>query len=127
MFENYFAAFDLTASDATRIDCTGTISCNYLIHVATSMPKRPIVVSYSIIPGDGLKEGIDYELASKNKTIEFYPGTFDKSIRIQWLPNPIDKSKDNTLTIKLESNNAGLCLGLPGPAETNRSITITKY
>ena len=127
LFTDYFVAFDLSKSSPTRIDCEGRIESNYVVNLSSATPKKPIVVNYKIIPGDGLTEGVDYELGSQKKTLEFYPGIFEKSIKINWLPNTIDKTKDNTLTIRLESSNADLCLGFPGPDELNRTITITKY
>ena len=70
-FKDYFIAFDVAASDATRIDCEGRLECNYVVHLASTTPRKPIIVQYSIIPGDGLVEGIDYELATQKKTVEF--------------------------------------------------------
>jgi len=47
-------------------------------------------------------------------------------IRIKWLPHTVDAQKDNTLTITLTGNNQNLALGLPGNANRQRVLTITK-
>ncbi len=127
-FDEFFVAFDPIASDPTTVNCESSAESTYVIHLTSTTPAKPIIITYSIIPGDGLAEGIDYSLPSKSNTIEFFPGIFDKSIKVKWLKHQIDASKKNTLTIRLEkSSSSDICLGQPGPDEINRSITITKY
>ena len=74
----------------------------------------PVKVYYEAIPGNGLKENVDYKIADKSGSpLEFTDGDKVMPIRITWLTNPaFDPSKDNTLTIKLtDSNLAYLQMG----------------
>ena len=83
-------------------------------------------MNYEIKVGDGLQTGVDYELVTTGNTLTFEPGVYDMPIRIKWLPHTVDAQKDNTLTITLTGNNQNLALGLPGNANRQKVLTITK-
>ena len=128
LFEDYFAAFVPTSKSFTLVDAEGTIEAEYPVHLTSAKPSSPIIITYELIVGDGLKEGKDYILLNKSDQLTFYPGVYDASIKIKWLANPdIDSAKNNTLTIRLVSANQDLILGYPGPDEHNREMKITKY
>ena len=100
----------------------------YYIHLSSRRLDTPVSVTVSAIPGNGLQEGVDYEFISQGGTVTFYPGIYDMPFRIRWLANEIDETKDNTLTLRLESSDLEeLSLGMPGPDEVNRTLRITKY
>lgn len=74
----------------------------------------PVKVYYEAIPGNGLKEGVDYTIPDKSRSpLVFEDGDLVMPLRITWKTNPsFDASKDNTLTIKLtDSNLAYLQMG----------------
>lgn len=99
---------------------------SYNVYLSAPASNETVAVTYEIIVGDGLKEGVDYKLMSNDNTLTFLPGIYDMPIRIQWMANPVDSSKDNTIKIKLISNDKGYTIGLPGPAKNQSELTITK-
>lgn len=99
---------------------------DYKIYLSSKPLDEMLLVQFSIAVGDGLVEGVDYELVTAVNSLAFLPGIYDMSIRIKWLPHPVDPSKDNTLTIRLEGNSQDITMGLPGPDEYQRCFVITK-
>ena len=48
-------------------------------------------------------------------------------IRVRWIANPIDVTKNNTMTITLVStSNPDVVIGMPGPDHFQRQMVITK-
>ena len=110
----------------TSISCEANAVKTYSVYFSSAPITETLNVTYEVIVGDGLKEGVDFEYVNKGNTLVFLPGIYDMPIRIKWLPNPIDISKDNTLKIKLISNNLNINMGLPGPDKKQTEFTITK-
>ena len=98
----------------------------YNVYLSSKVTKEEVNVTYEITIGNGLKENVDYKLLTKGNTITFLPGIYDMPIRIQWLPNPVDKAKDNTIKIKLVSSDQNYNVGLPGPDKKQSEFKITK-
>lgn len=98
----------------------------YMVYLSSKRLTQNLVVNYEVIAGNGLQEGRDYELVTTGKSLTFLPGIYDMPIRIRWKPNPIDPSKNNTLTIRLTDNNLDVTLGKPGPDELFRQLVIEK-
>jgi hypothetical protein len=113
------------ASTAT-VSATAKVVGTYTVYLSSARFAEPVEVTYKISVGAGLKEGVDYKLITQGDKLVFLPGIFDMPIRIQWLPSPIDVTKDNTLTITLVSNNQDYTIGLPGPDHNQSVFTITK-
>ncbi|MBO6168723.1 MAG: hypothetical protein J6O51_02000 [Bacteroidales bacterium] len=89
----------------------------------------PIVVDYDIIPGDGLKEGVDYKLQqSSARSLTFSPGTYRLPIRVIWYnTGKPDASKNNTLTFRITGTSVPeMLLGLPGPDAKKKEFVFTK-
>ena len=111
---------------------TGSVSENansvgsYHIYYSTPQFFQPVTVVYKITVGNGLEEGRDYQLINEGTSITFLPGIYEMPIRIKWMANPIDISKDNTIKIELVSNDGGIILGLPGNDLLQKTFTITK-
>lgn len=127
LFTDAFVAFDVDTSSATTVDASGSWTGVYYIDYTGETQKETLTVTFSIKKGEGLTEGIDYEIITKGRTLTFLPGIFSLPIRIKWLPSPLDASKDNSLTITLEtSSDPKTALGHPGPDSLNKSITIYK-
>lgn len=98
----------------------------YSIILSAGQQKDNLTVNYEITVGDGLQQGVDFEIVTEGNSITFLPGIFDMPIRIKWLPHKVDPSKDNSLTIKLTDNSKNYCIGMPGPDHMNSSIKIVK-
>ena len=113
-------------SSAVNVSQRANTIGSYNVYLSAPASNETVAVTYEIIVGDGLKEGVDYKLMSNDNTLTFLPGIYDMPIRIQWMANPVDSSKDNTIKIKLISNDKGYTIGLPGPAKNQSELTITK-
>ncbi len=125
-FTDSFVAFDSTKSSVVSVDAEGEFTGSYVVHLTGEKPDSPVTVSFEVTCGDGLKEGVDFEVATSGGKITFLPGIYDNSIKINWLPHDIDASKDNTVTISLVDA-GGVTLGMPGPDKSMKNITIRKY
>lgn len=126
VFEGAFVAFDTAASSTLSVDAEGDFTGEYIVHYSGQKPAGAFSVTFSVIPGDGLSENIDYSIENKQGKITFLPGIYEQSIKIHWLSHDIDKSKNNTLTICL-TDAEGITLGYPGPDNNMKEITIIKY
>lgn len=98
----------------------------YKVYVSTVPLTTNLEVNYQVIVGDGLKQGVDFELVTKGSMLTFLPGIYDMPIRVRWIPHQVDETKDNTLTIRLSGNNQGIHLGMPGPDGLQRELVIEK-
>lgn len=98
----------------------------YVVSVSSKMLTTALVVNYEIVVGDGLQEGVDYELVTTGNQLTFEPGIYDMPIRIKWLAHPVDETKDNTLTIRLTGNSQNLQQGVPGPDGLQKQLVIEK-
>ena len=127
VYNGKFVFFDVGASDVTSINELGEFTGVYYVHYSGETAKERFTVSYEVIPGDGLVEGRDYKMVTSSTTLNFMPGVFSLPIRINWIPNEIDETKDNSLTLRLKSGPEDITLGYPGPAQNNREIKMTKY
>jgi hypothetical protein len=84
------------------------------------------VVDFTVTPGAGLKEGVDYEIVTQGSSLTFLPGIYRMPIRVRWKEHSLDDSADNTLTISLTGGTDGFCLGMPGPDAKFSRLVITK-
>lgn len=98
----------------------------YLVTVSSKALTSALVVNYEIVVGDGLQEGVDYQLVTTGNQLTFEPGVYDMPIRIKWLAHTVDETKDNTLTIRLTGTNQNLQLGVPGPDGLQKQLVIEK-
>lgn len=116
----------MNESSETTVSWRANTIGTYNVYLSTPAFKESVTVTYEIIVGDGLKEGVDYKILSQGNTLTFLQGIYDMPIRIQWFSNTIDPSKDNTIKIKLISNDKGYSVGLPGPDQNQSEFTIRK-
>ncbi len=124
-YDNPFVYFDGAA--AVSVDASGQVLRTYNLKLSAKAQTEPVKVKLSYTVGDGLKEGVDYSIVTSDN-ISFLPGIYTMPVRIQWLRNSLDESKDNTLTVRIEScDREDVTLGIPGPAENGRSIKFTKF
>jgi len=99
---------------------------SYSVYLSTAPLKNNLVVDFDLIVGNGLQEGRDFVMVTQGRSLTFLPGIYDMPILIRWIANPVDPTKDNTLTIVLVDTNKGFNLGLPGPDHLQSRFTITK-
>jgi len=116
----------LNEASTCTVNYKARIVATYSVYLSAPRFTESVEVTYEIVVGNGLKAGLDYNLITTGTKLVFLPGIYDMPIRIEWLPNPIDPSKDNTLKIKLISNNRNYTIGLPGPDHYQTEFTITK-
>ncbi len=100
----------------------------YYIYMSTKALDRKVQVRYEIIAGDGLTEGVDYEISpSSTNPVSFNPGRYVAHMRIIWKSHAVDPAKDNTLRIVLTENSENFTMGYPGPDKYNIEHKITRY
>lgn len=126
LFDEAFVAFDTAKSSVVSINATGEFTGSYTLYYTGPKPSAPIVVNFVVTCGNGLAEGVDYNVATAGGKITFMPGIYEQVIKIDWLPHEIDESKDNTVTISLVSAD-GVTLGYPGPDKLMKDLVIRKY
>ncbi len=120
----YFMLDDGTSQTIVKSDVNAINT--YYVYLSAQAQTKPLEVTYDVIVGNGLTEGMDYEILTPSNKLTFLPGVYDMPIRIKWLPNPVSAEKDNTLTIRLTESNRNYTLGVPGPDNKNRELIITK-
>lgn len=98
----------------------------YMVSVSSKALTSALVVDYEIVVGDGLQEGVDYQLVTTGNQLTFEPGVYDMPIRIKWMAHTVDETKDNTLTIRLTGTNQNMQLGVPGPDGLQKQLVIEK-
>jgi len=98
----------------------------YKIYLSSAPLSETLNVEFSITPGNGLTEGVDYEIVTAGHTLDFLPGIYDMPVRVRWLPHRVDPAKNNSLIIRIESNSMNLTMGLPGNDQKQRELKITK-
>lgn len=122
-----FFYFDMNQSGSTSINELGSLTSEYYVHYTGEQASETRTVVFSVTPGSGLQEGVDYQMVTTGTSLSFLPGIIDLPIRVKWLPHALTSAEGNTLTVSLESvNDPKLKLGLP-PSGRNRSVSIQKY
>lgn len=120
------------AADAGLSETTSVLSMSnnlvrsYNFCLSSKTPDSPITVFYEITHGDGLTEGVDYELMNEGNSVTFEPGTFVVPISIKFLRRKVDKNQDNTLTIRITGTDPVMDIGIPGSTPKNVFHTIKK-
>lgn len=99
---------------------------DYKVYFSIKSQFEPVTLTYEIIVGEGLTEGVDYEILNPSSSLLFKPGYVEMPITIRWINHPIQEGKDNTLIIRLLSNDKDITIGMPGPDHKQSSLKITK-
>ena len=110
----------------TTVSAKANTVAKYDIYLSSTPLNEKLTVVYSITSGDGLQEGIDYKLINSSNEITFLPGIYDMPVQIRWISHELDTEKDNSLTIRIESNSMNFTMGLPGNAGNQREFIIKK-
>lgn len=112
-----------TVTVSEKANAIGT----YSVYVSTSQFLSPITVTYKITVGNGLTQGVDYDLVNAGTELTFLPGIYDMPVRIKWKANPVDPARDNTITIDIIGvSDPAFTIGLPGKGQYQKSLVITK-
>ena len=85
-FTDYYMAFDISRSSTTTVNEAGEFAGSYSIHFCTAKRDETVSVNVEVIPGDGLRENVDYKVITST-SVKFAPGVYDKTFTIQWLPS----------------------------------------
>lgn len=126
-FKDYFVAFNLTDSSPTVINASASTNAKYVVQLCSVKPVATIEVYFSVTPGDGLTEGVDYKIKTSGGKLVFLPGIYTRNIEIEWLSHELNPSKDNTLKISLTGvTNDDIGIGYPGPDAKYKEILIYK-
>ncbi len=125
-YDNPFFYIHVNQASSINVQSTRNETVDYKIYFSTKMQYEPITLNYEIVVGNGLQEGADFEVLSNKNSIVFKPGFFEMPVTIKWKSNPIDVTKDNSLTIKLLSNDKKIGVGLPGPDKNQSQLKIIK-
>lgn len=125
-YDHPFFYIHLNQASMVNVQSTRNETIDYKVYFSTKMQYEPITLKYEVIVGNGLQEGVDFELINAVKELVFKPGYFEMPISIRWKSNPIDASKDNSVTIKLLSNDKNITIGLPGPDKHQTELKIVK-
>ena len=119
-------ADDAAYATTSTVSTQATVVRTYNICLSSKELTENLVVDYSFTVGDGLKAGVDFERVTTGNQIVFVPGVYSMPIRIRWLSNAVDASKDNSVTIRIENTSLGFTIGFPGPDQLSRQHTIRK-
>ena len=128
-FDQPFVRIATDTGQSSTVVLTNVRNVNAYTVYLSSRPMAEtdsVTVSYEIVVGDGLQEGVDYQVVTKQNPLVFLPGIYDAPIRVRWLRNPVDPTKDNTLTIRLTGNSKNYTLGYPGPDHVQSQVVIEK-
>ncbi|GAB6123689.1 hypothetical protein [Dysgonomonas termitidis] len=139
VFDTPFISVEpINSSSAGPINTDQEFVGEYMLYMNAQAQSQSVIVKYEIIAGNGLVEGVDYQILTEGETQSFLPGIYDLAIRIKWLrtcvrdednniiSDTLDGTKNTTLTIRLLSNSAGFTLGYPGPDQKYKEIVIEK-
>ena len=130
LFQDFFVSVaDETGSQSSRILSTANnLVVSYYFSLVSEARKEPLTVHFDLVVGDGLEEGKDFSLQTQARSVTFEPGVYRKPFRINYLKNPVDPSKDNTIRIIITSvSDPSLTIGYPGPSAKFSQHIITKY
>ena len=127
VFDQPFVRITAPNGSSSQIVLTNARVVNtYTVYLSSRPVTDSLEVNYEIIVGDGLQEDIDYKVVTTQNPLKFLPGIYDAPIRVRWLKNNVDPTKDNTLTIRLTGNSKGYMLGYPGPDHLQSEVRIEK-
>ena len=126
-FDEPFVRICTSTGEARTVVLSNVRNTNtYSVYLSSRPITDSLEVSYEVIVGDGLTEDVDYKVVTTANPLVFLPGINDMPIRIRWLKNPVDPTKDNTVTIRLTGNSKGYNLGFPGPDPVQSEVVIEK-
>jgi hypothetical protein len=125
-FDTPFVRIAYQESDKITMTSNTRKTYAYYVYLSSKPLTQNLEVNFDIEVGNGLTRGVDYDILTTGTNLTFPTGIYTMPIWIQWLPNPVDTLKNNTLKIVLKSNNLGFSNGFPGRDHNQSTLTITK-
>ena len=126
LYDNSFVHINYNNLSRVNVNSNRKDVVSYYIYLSSKPLEKDMLLDYSIIVGDGLKEGLDFKVLTTEFPLSFPIGIYRRPILIQWLDNTLDPTKDNTISIQLNSNNLGLNIGFPGKDSNQSELVIQK-
>lgn len=126
LYDNSFIHINYNNLSTVNVNSNRKDVVSYYIYLSSKPLKKDVLLDYSIIIGEGLKEGEDFKILTTEFPLAFPIGIYRRPIQIQWLDNVLDSTKDNTITIKLNSNNLDINIGFPGKDSNQSELIIQK-
>lgn len=121
-----YANDNAMSETSTVLSMSNNLIRDYHFCISSKKLNEPVVVKYEITHGDGLNEGVDFELLSAGDTLVFNPGVYVRPISIKYLRRKVDKTQDNTITIRILGSFPEMEIGVPGEKPRNAFHTIKK-
>mgnify|MGYP007033759645 FL=1 len=81
-------------SSSVTVSAKANTIGTYNIYFSTPATGETVTLTYEVVAGDGLKEGVDFRLLQDENSITFLPGIYDMPVRIQWIAHPPDISQN---------------------------------
>lgn len=125
-YDHPFFYIHVNNASQINLQATRNETVDYKVFFSTKMQYEPVTLKYEVIVGNGLQEGVDFELVNTSKELIFKPGYFEMPITIKWKSNTLDNSKDNSVIIRLVSNDKNITIGMPGPDKKQAELKIVK-
>lgn len=120
-------AGDLGQSETSNVMAmSNNLERTYNFCLSSKKLDYPLTVYYEITVGDGLTEGVDFEILSEDRSVVIEPGEFIQGFVIKYLRRKVDKTQDNTLTIRITKTEPEINIGIPGSTPSNVTHTIKK-
>ena len=111
-------------------DANGIVELKVRFVVSNHYYQEPVTLSYDLVCGDGIKEGVDFAVQPTTASpLTFNPADgYERIIRIVFYKNPaFDASKDNTLRVRLSGSSLkNAVMGYPGPDHLKSEFVFTK-
>ncbi|MCQ2164711.1 MAG: hypothetical protein MJZ04_05960 [Bacteroidales bacterium] len=129
VFDDYFVYIvDEYGASTSKIEETADdLTMTYYICLVAPTLDSDVTVGFEVTCGDGLKEGVDFEVAKSAREVTISRGVARMPVRITFNEKRIDPARDNTVTIRLtDVDRDGISLGYPGPSALFSAHTITK-
>lgn len=113
---------------SSTMDSKAKYTATYYVRLSSKAFDSDVAVNYELLPGDGLTKDVDYALVDSTASpLVFKKGIYEKVVQIKWLAHTLDKTKDNSLHIKLTSTNVeNITIGKLGPDKIGSEYIITK-
>lgn len=126
-YDNPFFYIHVSNTSTVRVSSDRNETVEYKVYFSGKRQFETMTLDYEFVVGAGLKEGVDFEIVSTKRQLEFLPGIVEMPIAIRWLSHPIDATKDVSLAIKLVRNSKNYTIGLPGPDGLQSKLTMVKF
>ena len=126
VYDQPFVHINFNNLSSVNINSSRKDIVSYYVYLSSKPLEQDMQLDYSIIVGDGLQENVDFKIITTEYPLIFPAGIYRRPIQIQWLENEVDPLKDNTLTIRLNSNNLNISVGFPGPDSKQSELVLKK-